>query len=57
MLSKILAETEFMQKVLTILYPDYKIFSETKIFFTNKYTKHVLQNYKIDFLLSFCKIV
>ena len=45
MLSKILAETKFVQKVF-----EFKLtnFSKTKTFFIDKYTKHALQNYKID---------
>ena len=53
MLSKILAETKFVQKVLTTLNSN---FSKTKTFFINKYTKHDLQNYKTDLLLFFVKL-
>ena len=61
MLSKILAETKFVQKVLTTLI-EFKLtnFSKTKTFFIDKYTKQALQNYKTDLLLFFvklCKIV
>ena len=53
MLSKILAETKFVQKVLTTLNLN---FSKTKTFFIDKCIKHDLQNYKTDLLLFSVKL-